>query len=671
MAFGSGVTVNSFTVNSSTQITASITISSTATVGSRNVSVTTPAGTATMTDGFTVNTSSPKVNLEVPFITQVPPGSWGTTKNCGQTSSLMVFCYWNSTTPTTDDIKAIDDWLYQNYGDPIDNYNGYFTDHTKLKLEALAQGYGSFIYSYETDKWDLARVKQEIDGGRPVIVAIAGELTGNYIGDDDAWHTTDRDYSTNGHWLVVKGYSDTDVICNDPGTSHGHNIYYDNDEFSNAMWGWSDTSGWDGAVCVVVPSPVADAGLDQSVSSGDVVSFHGSDSHDPNGTIVSYQWDFGDGITQTGEDVSHRFRGATNEPKTYVITLTVEDSNGTTSTDTCEVIVNPLQKIVEVTHDPLIPVPGQPVFARMTVLYNWIHDDTYMVSQIHYESEGFTGVGTISIWDYYSSVVPIPRWAANIFTLKGDEEETYYPKLEQVLYGGDTFEGIKVDAFDVMSIYIEGWAGISISIGPSIPVPFFEVNSACFQPDYTGASDVPIEALDLDLTHLCSPGELRVYDSQGRVTGLVNGEIKNEIPESSYYEGTVLILSPDDLYQYEVAGTDSGSYGLVVASLIQGETNTFTATDIPLTLGTTHRYSVDWESLSQGEDAVTVQVDSDGDGIFESTITSDSELTGDEFTATQKTSGLPIWIWFAVGGGVIIVVILGILVRRRLARKKA
>ena len=55
MTFGSGVTVNSFNPDSSTQITANITISGSATTGARDVSVTTPGGSATKTGGFTVN----------------------------------------------------------------------------------------------------------------------------------------------------------------------------------------------------------------------------------------------------------------------------------------------------------------------------------------------------------------------------------------------------------------------------------------------------------------------------------------------------------------------------------------------------------------------------------------------------------------------------------------
>ncbi|MFA7247651.1 MAG: choice-of-anchor U domain-containing protein, partial [Dehalococcoidia bacterium] len=53
-ALGSYVSVNGFTVDSDTRITASITIMSFASPGVRNVSVTTPAGTGSLNDGFTV-----------------------------------------------------------------------------------------------------------------------------------------------------------------------------------------------------------------------------------------------------------------------------------------------------------------------------------------------------------------------------------------------------------------------------------------------------------------------------------------------------------------------------------------------------------------------------------------------------------------------------------------
>jgi len=119
---------------------------------------------------------------------------------------------------------------------------------------------------------------------------------------------------------------------------------------------------------------------------------------------------------------------------------------------------------------------------------------------------------------------------------------------------------------------------------------------------------------------LQSPGELRVYDSQGRVTGVVQGVVREEIPGSAYVDGTVVIFPASDSYTVEIVGTEEGTYGLVAAQGVE-EMSTFTASDVPLSAGSLHRYSIDWEALERGERGVTVQKDQDGDGTFEVTLT--------------------------------------------------
>jgi hypothetical protein len=138
-----------------------------------------------------------------------------------------------------------------------------------------------------------------------------------------------------------------------------------------------------------------------------------------------------------------------------------------------------------------------------------------------------------------------------------------------------------------------------------------------------------------------SPVELRVYDSQERVTGLVEGEVKSEIPKSVYYNGTITLFSLADSYHYELVGTAAGSYGLGVTSVVDGEATTFTAADIPTISGAVHQYTIDWDALSEGE-GVTVQVDSDGDGEFEHIFTSDNELTQREFEVETAPPTPPI-----------------------------
>jgi hypothetical protein len=139
--------------------------------------------------------------------------------------------------------------------------------------------------------------------------------------------------------------------------------------------------------------------------------------------------------------------------------------------------------------------------------------------------------------------------------------------------------------------------------------------------------------LNLVRAKLNSPAELRVYDSEGRMTGVSDGEVQEEIQWATFNQEdeSIMIQYGYDTYFYEVEGTGSGSYGLSVYTVDPEGKITFTATDIPTTSSAKHRYHIDWGALSEGEAGVTVQVDSDGDGTFERTFTSDGELTGDEF----------------------------------------
>jgi serine protease len=81
--------------------------------------------------------------------------------------------------------------------------------------------------------------------------------------------------------------------------------------------------------------PVADAGSDQNVVVGGVVTFDGSGSGDPDGTISSYNWNFGDGTTGTGITTTNTYETAGE----YTVELTVTDDGGSTDTDTAGVKV--------------------------------------------------------------------------------------------------------------------------------------------------------------------------------------------------------------------------------------------------------------------------------------------------------------------------------------------
>ncbi len=65
------------------------------------------------------------------------------------------------------------------------------------------------------------------------------------------------------------------------------------------------------------------------------VSFNASGSFDPDGSIVAYSWNFGDGSSSSGAVTSHVFTSA----GTYNVKLTVKDDDGATATKTVSISV--------------------------------------------------------------------------------------------------------------------------------------------------------------------------------------------------------------------------------------------------------------------------------------------------------------------------------------------
>jgi len=87
--------------------------------------------------------------------------------------------------------------------------------------------------------------------------------------------------------------------------------------------------------------PIAAIDAPELVNSGEMFIVRGTDlegklSKDPDGSIVSYTWDMGDGTRKEGAQVTHVYQ----MPGKYSITLSVKDNNGAIATSTVTIQVN-------------------------------------------------------------------------------------------------------------------------------------------------------------------------------------------------------------------------------------------------------------------------------------------------------------------------------------------
>lgn len=104
-------------------------------------------------------------------------------------------------------------------------------------------------------------------------------------------------------------------------------------------------------VITINAAPVAEAGPDRVVTTGEAVTFDGKASRDPDGALTAYQWEFGDGTKAGGVQPVHVFTA----PGRYQVVLTVSDDSGlgnATHADTA---------IVEVKDPPTALVEGPDV----------------------------------------------------------------------------------------------------------------------------------------------------------------------------------------------------------------------------------------------------------------------------------------------------------------------
>ena len=113
-------------------------------------------------------------------------------------------------------------------------------------------------------------------------------------------------------------------------------------------------------------------------AANETITFDATGSSDPDGDIVSYDWDFGDGETGTGNITTHAYAAI----GIYTVKLTVTDDYDMTNSTTQDVVVITALAdvaIVTVTVSPTTVTAGQTVSVTVVVMNNGTSDETFNV----------------------------------------------------------------------------------------------------------------------------------------------------------------------------------------------------------------------------------------------------------------------------------------------------
>lgn len=183
----------------------------------------------TTTPPNTQNPSPKTLLLSVPFTPQAPTANWDTIHNedCEEASAIMANAYYNGPHDIKLDsayvegqLTKLTDWEMQAFG-----YNLDVTSEETVKMIEANYGLNTkILYSFTEQD-----IKKELAQNHLVLIPENGQLIGN------------PNYKRPGpkyHMLVIRGYTSTSIITNDPGTHNGLNYAYSFDTLYNANGDW-------------------------------------------------------------------------------------------------------------------------------------------------------------------------------------------------------------------------------------------------------------------------------------------------------------------------------------------------------------------------------------------------------------------------------------------------
>ncbi len=163
--------------------------------------------------------------LKVPFTAQAPTGNWDTIHNedCEEASAVMANSYYYGpsdakleTSYVEGQLTRLTDWEQENFGYHLDINS----QETVRMIEANFNLHAEVITNV-TEK----EIKNQLAQNHLILIPVNGQMIGN------------PNYKQPGpkyHMLLIRGYTSSAIITNDPGTRNGLNYSYSFNTLYNA-----------------------------------------------------------------------------------------------------------------------------------------------------------------------------------------------------------------------------------------------------------------------------------------------------------------------------------------------------------------------------------------------------------------------------------------------------
>jgi PKD repeat protein len=306
-----------------------------------------------------------------------------------------------------------------------------------------------------------------------------------------------------------------------------------------------------------VPPSAAFSAAPADPDAGEQVTFDASASADPDGTVVEYRWDFGDGTTTTtSPTVSYTYSSGGS----YTATLTVVDDGGATDTANATYTVTAGR------------APDAPADVAQGLTYEY-YEGTY-TSLPDFETETPVRTGSADIFDItlrdrdenfafrYTGYVEVPEGGEYTFTTDSDDGSELYIGDQLVVENGGLhaanaesgtielqpgrhainvtyFEHTGQESLDVR------WSGPGVTDGQSIPDSRLYRNATPIA-DFTADCDALTCSFDGSLS--TAPGSSissYEWDVHGDVTATSDPSYEYTFGSAGTYDVTLTITTAD------------------------------------------------------------------------------------------------------------------------------